>query len=86
VGATTSRHHQTAAFHANLQPAQYFGSVADGIVSRVEAVESVGMILFVKAFRAQEQMQVSECPLNFDGFVVRYFGWDAGDCTRKLAQ
>jgi len=74
-----------AALHANLQPAQNFGGVADGIVSTVQTVEPARMILLVKAFRPHEQVQVSECTLNFDGFVGPCGLLDSGDriCNRR---
>ncbi len=79
MAVTDSRRHQPAALHANLQPAQNFGGVADGIVSTVQTVEPARMILLVKAFRPHEQVQVSECTLNFDGLVVRVACWNPGD-------
>jgi hypothetical protein len=86
VGVTDTRRHQPAAFHANLQPPEYFGGVADGIVSAVQTVEPVRMIFLVKALRPQEQVQVSECTLDFDGFVVRCACADSGDGIHELAQ
>ena len=83
VSVTNSRRHQPAALHSNLQPAQNFGGVADGIVSTVQTVEPARMILLVKAFRPHEQMQVSECALNFDDIVERWACWNSGDCIRK---
>src|SRR5436309_8209362 len=86
VSVADSRRHQTAAFHANLQPAQKFGNVADGIVSTVQAIEPEWMILLVKAFRPYQQMKVAKCVLNFAGFLVHYAGRDSGDGVGELAQ
>src|ERR1700719_1882077 len=77
VAAPDPRRHQPAAFRSNLQPPQHFSSVADGIVSAVQTVEPARMIFLVKALRTQEQVQVSEGTLNFDGFVVRGARWDS---------
>src|SRR5258708_3347126 len=86
MGVTDSRRYQPAALHSNLKAAENFGGVADGIVSTVQTVEPARMILLVKAFRPHEQMQVSECALNFDDIVVRWACWNSGDCIRKQTQ
>src|SRR6266513_32038 len=86
VRVTDPWRHQPATFHSNLQPAQNFGGVANGIVSTVQTIESPRMILLVKAFRAHEQVQVSEGTKNFDGIAVRCAGRNLGDRIGKLAQ
>ena len=87
VRVTDPWRHQPATFHSNLQPAQNFGGVANGIVSTVQTIEPARMILFVKAFRAHEQVQVSEGTKNFDGIAVRCADRNLGDHhIGKLAQ
>src|SRR6266480_3288894 len=71
VRVTDPWRHQPATFHSNLQPAQNLGGGANVIVTTVQSIEPARMILFVKAIRAHEQVQVSEGTENFYGIAVR---------------
>src|SRR5258708_641744 len=84
----STRFSRSRAGHQVL-PALFAGSSdfsKDGIVSAVQAVEPEGVIFFVEAFRAQQQMQVPEGTLNFDGSVVGGTRWNTGDRSREMAQ
>src|SRR6266571_2594727 len=71
VGVTDPGRHQPAPFDSDFQSAESFSSVAEGIVSTVQAVEPGRMVLFVETLRTDKQMEVSERALDIESLLIR---------------
>src|SRR5690242_21177877 len=86
MGVANSWGHKAAALHTNLQATQNLGGVANGIVGAIEAVDSERMVLGVETLRSQEQMQISECAMDFESLVVDCNGRYPCNGVCELAQ
>lgn len=60
-----------ATLDADLQPFERFCNLPQGIVGRIQAVEPTRVILFIEAFRPQEQVEVAKRTMNFARAVIR---------------
>ena len=59
MSITDSWRDDSPALDANLQAFEAFRDLLQRIVSPIQAVQTARVILFVEAFRAQEQVKVS---------------------------
>src|SRR5215472_3751611 len=64
----------SAALDSNLEPFERFRDLPQGIVGAVQAVEPTGVILFIQAFRPQQEVEVAKRAMNLDGSMIRACG------------
>src|SRR6266699_669454 len=71
VGVTDPGRHYAAPFDSDFESAESFSSIAQGIVSTVQAVEPGRVVLFVEALRTDQQLEISERALDIESLLIR---------------